>query len=177
MPHPDPREEPLIPIERIASRIYLIRGEKVILDQDLAALYGVETRTLNQAVTRNRERFPDDFMFRLSWEEFGALRSQIVILEPAGRGKHRKHAPRAFTEHGVLMLSSVLRSKRAVRINITITRAFVRLRQILATHEELAREVARHDREIAVLFDHVKALLELPAPAKKHPIGFLPPED
>ncbi len=167
-----PPEASLIPIERIASRIYLIRGEKVILDEGLAALYGVPTKVLNQAVTRNRERFPEDFMFRLTVEEWN--RSQTVT----GSQKHRdpRYPPRAFTQEGVAMLSGVLRSKKAVEINVAIMRAFVRLRQILATHEELARRVARHDREIAVLFDHVKALLEPPSSPRKHRIGFLPPE-
>ena len=146
--HSDPgRGEPmtresLIPIERIASQIYLVRGRKVMLDSDLSALYGVPTKALNQAVTRNRERFPDDFMFRLTAEEWN--RSQSVT----GSQKHRdpRYPPRAFTQEGVAMLSSVLRSKRAVEVNIAIMRTFVRLRQILATNEKLARKVARHDR-------------------------------
>ncbi len=110
------KTDSLIPIERIASQIYLVRSQKVMLDRDLAALYGVETRALNQAVTRNRSRFPEDFMFRLSWEEYRALRSQNVILESSGRGRHRKYTPRAFTQEGVAMLSGVLRSKRAVEV-------------------------------------------------------------
>ena len=171
------KTDSLIPIERIASQIYLIRGQKVMLDQDLAALYGVETRALNQAVTRNRSRFPEDFMFRLSWEEYRALRSQNVILESSGRGRHRKYTPRAFTQEGVAMLSGVLRSERAVEVNIAIMRTFVRLRQVLATNEELARKVEQHDRQIGVLMKHVKALLAPADPSKKHPIGFAPPED
>ena len=162
----------LVPIERIASRIYLIRGLKVMLDADLAALYGVPTKALNQAVTRNRERFPGDFMFRLTTEEWD--RSQSVT----GSQKHRdpRYLPRAFTQEGVAMLSSVLRSKQAVGVNIAIMRAFVRLRRILANHEELARKVARHDREIAILFDHVQALLEPADPPEKPAIGFAPPD-
>ncbi len=105
------KTDSLIPIERIASQIYLIRAQEVMLDQDLAALYGVETRALNQAVSRNRSRFPEDFMFRLSWEEYRILRSQNVILEGSGRGRHRKYTPRAFTQEGVAMLSGVLRSR------------------------------------------------------------------
>ena len=160
-----------IPIERIAAQIYLIRGQNVMLDGGLAALYGVETRVLNQAVTRNSERFPDDFMFRLSWDEYEALRSQNVILERGGRGRHSKFTPRAFTREGVSMLSGVLRSPRAVEVNIAIMRAFARLREMLATNEELARKVAQHDQEIGILFEHVERLLE-PPKTKKRRIGF-----
>ena len=166
----------LIPVERVASRIYLIRNRKVMLDFDLADLYGVPTKALNQAVTRNAARFPEDFMFRLSREEAEAMnRSQIVT----GSQKNRdpRLTPRAFTQEGIAMLSGVLRSKRAVEINVAIMRAFVRLREILATHEELARKVAQHDRQIAVLFEHVKSLLEPPPAPKKPPIGFIHPKD
>lgn len=124
-----------MPAERIASQIYLVRGEKVLLDEDLAALYGVETRALNQAVTRNRDRFPEDFMSQLSGEEFANLRSQTVTSSWGGR----RHPPRVFTEQGVAMLSTVLRSKEALQINIAIMRTFVRLRQVLASNEDLAR--------------------------------------
>ncbi len=165
------KTDSLIPIERIASQIYVIRGRRVMLDSDLAALYEVPTKRLNEQVTRNRERFPEDFMFRLSAEEFSNLRSQIATSSWGGR----RVAPRAFTEQGVAMLSSVLRSKRAVQVNVAIMRTFVRLRQVLGTNEELARKVAQHDREIGVLFEHVKALLKPPDPTKR-PIGFLPPE-
>jgi hypothetical protein len=165
----------IIPVERIASRIYLIRSQKVMLDADLAALYGVETKVFNQAVRRNMDRFPEDFMFQLSAEEAAALRSQFVTLEK-GRGRYPKYAPLAFSEHGVAMLSSVLRSKRAIQVNLAIMRTFVRLREALATNEELARKVTQHDRQIAVLFDHVQKMLA-PAPVKKHPIGFVPPKD
>ena len=162
------KTDTLIPIERIASQIYVIRGEKVMLDSDLARLYGVSTGRLNEQVTRNRERFPDDFVFRLSAEEFANLKSQIAISSWGGRRK----PPRAFTEHGVAMLSSVLRSQRAVQVSVAIVRTFVRLRQILAANEGLARRVARHDQQIAELFRHVKALLKPPDPCKKQPIGF-----
>ncbi len=163
----------LIPIERIASQVYLIRGQKVMLDSDLAALYGVPTKALNQAVTRNRERFPEDFMFRLTLEE--SNRSQSVT----GSQKHRdpRYPPRAFTQEGVAMLSSVLRSKRALEVNIAIMRTFVRLRQVFATNGSLARKVAEHDQDIGVLFKHVKALLQPADPSKRNPIGFVPPED
>jgi hypothetical protein len=113
-------------VERITKSILLMRGEKVLLDEDLAALYGVEVKVLNQAVKRNLERFPDDFMFQLTPEEADSLRSQIVTIEP-GRGRHRKYLPYAFTQEGVAMLSGVLPSEQAVRVNIEIMRAFVRL--------------------------------------------------
>jgi hypothetical protein len=138
--------EALIPLERIEQKILRIRGANVMLDEDLAELYGVEVRTLNQAVKRNADRFPDDFMFQLSADEEARvnarLRSQIVILEPAGRGKYRKYPPYAFTEQGVAMLSSVLRSPRAVQVNIQIMRTFVNLRRMLASNEDLTRKLA-----------------------------------
>lgn len=166
----------VIPIERIASRIFLIRGQKVMLDSDLADLYHVEIRALVQAVKRNSDRFPADFAFQLSRQEFTALRSQIVTLKPAGRGQHRKYPPYAFTEHGVAMLSSVLRSKRAVQVNIAIVRTFVKLRQLLASHRELARKIEEHDQQIAILFDTVQKLLTPPNPPKKNPIGYIRPK-
>ncbi len=167
--------ESLIPIERIASQIYLIRGQKVMLDSDLATLYGVMTGRLNEQVKRNLRRFPEDFAFQLTQEEFAALMSQNAISN-TGRGGRRK-PPRVFTEQGVAMLSSVLRSDRAADVNVAIMRTFVRLRQVLATNEGLARTVARHDREIETLFKHVKALLEPPDSPEKHPIGFVTPEN
>ncbi|MGH9325807.1 MAG: ORF6N domain-containing protein [Terriglobia bacterium] len=142
------RTESLISIERVTGRIYLIRGSKVMFDFDLADLYAVETKALNQAVNRNLERFPSDFMFRLEPEEIeGINQSQIVT----GSQKHPdpRFPPRVFTQEGVAMLSGVLRSKRAVEVNISIMRAFVRLRELLATNEDLARNVAQHDRQIA----------------------------
>jgi hypothetical protein len=162
----------LIPVERVAAQMYVIRGQTVMFDADLAALYGVETRALVQAVKRNTERFPQDFMFQLTDKEAEHLRSHFVTSSWGGR----RYNPYAFTEHGVAMLSSVLRSKRAVEVNITIVRTFVRLRRILATHEDLARKVAQHDRQIAVLFDEVKHLLEPPPAPKKPPIGFIHPK-
>jgi hypothetical protein len=168
-------ENSIIPIERIAERIYLIRGEKVMLDYDLAELYGIPTKALNQAVTRNLNRFPQDFMFKLSSEETEACnRSQIVT----GSQKHRdpRYPPRVFTQEGVAMLSSVLRSERAVQINIAIMRTFVRLREMLATHKDLARKVEEHDRQIANLYAHVERLLKLPE-GKSKPIGYIWPKD
>jgi hypothetical protein len=129
--------EAIIPVERIGGIIYIIRGTKVMLDRDLAMLYGVETRTLVQAIKRNLERFPEDFMFQLTKNEMKNLISQIVT---SSWGGHRK-PPIAFTEQGVAMLSSVLRSPRAVKVNIEIMRAFIRLRQVLTSHKELAKEL------------------------------------
>jgi len=164
-------ETAIIPIERIAEKIYLIRDEKVMLDYHLAELYGVPTKALNQAVTRNKERFPDDFMFRLSAEEVETInRSQIVT----GSQKHRnpRYSPRVFTQEGVAMLSSVLRSHRAVQVNIAIMRTFVRLREMLATHKDLARKIEEHDQHIANLYAHVERLLTPPT-EKKNPIGYI----
>ena len=135
----------IISVDRIENSIYLIRSQKVLLDRDLAELYGVETRVLKQAVRRNRKRFPGDFMFELTKEENQSLRSQNVILK---RGQHSKYLPFAFTEQGVAMLSSVLSSERAIRVNIEIMRAFVRLRDMLSTHKELARKLADLERQL-----------------------------
>jgi hypothetical protein len=164
--------------EQIERAIFLIRGQKVILDSDLARLYGVPTKVFNQAVKRNKDRFPSDFMFQLTTEEFDALRSQTVTLK-VGRGRHRKYLPFAFTEQGVAMLSSVLRSKRAVQVNIEIMRAFVRLRQLISAHKELSqklaeleRKVGTHNERIQVIFDAIRQLMA-PAEPEKRQIGFL----
>lgn len=146
-----------------------------MFDFDLSDIYDVETKALNQAVSRNLERFPDDFMFRLESEEMENMnRSQIVT----GSQRHRdpRFPPRVFTQEGVAMLSGVLRGKRAVEVNVSIMRAFVRLRDLLATNEDLARRVSQHDRQIAVLFEHVQNMLA-PVPLKKNPIGFIHPKD
>ena len=163
--------------EVIGRRIYIIRSQKVVLSTHLAELYGVKPRTLIQAVKRKASRFPSDFMFKLTKYEFDSLRSQIVILEK-GRGRHPKYPPFAFTEQGVAMLSSVLNSERAVQVNIAIMRAFVRLREILALHKDLARRIealerkhADHDANIRVLFQTIREYLEA-APKKSHRIGF-----
>jgi hypothetical protein len=148
---------------------------KVMFDFDLADLYAVETKALNQAVSRNLERFPSDFMFRLKPEEIEDMnRSQTGT----GSQKHRdpRFPPRVFTQEGVAMLSGILRGKRAVEVNVGIMRAFVRLRDLLATNEELARNVAQHDRQIAVLFEHVQNILA-PVPLNKNRIGFIHPKD
>ena len=166
------------PVPLIESRIFLIRGEKVLLDTDLAVLYEVETRVLNQAVRRNQERFPRDFMFRLTRTEDEALRSQIVMSKADGRGG-RRYLAYVFTEQGVAMLSSVLRSKRAIEVNIAIMRTFVRLRQLLATHEDLARQLeelrwqqAEQGQQIQAVFETIQNLIEAPAEQPKRRIGF-----
>jgi hypothetical protein len=170
----------LVP-EQIARSILMVRGHKVLLDSQLAAFYGVETKALNQAIKRNQQRFPADFMFQLSDEEFENWRSQIVTSNPAAKMGLRRR-PYAFTEQGVAMLSSVLRSPRAVEVNIQIMRAFVQLRQLLSLHKELADRLAKLENEtrdrnhaVAQQFQKVFALLEQlfsqPAPSRK-PIGF-----
>jgi hypothetical protein len=167
------KDRALIPPERIERSILLIRGHKVMLSTDLAELYGVEARILVQAVKRNINRFPEDFMFQLSKEELSNLKSQIVISSWGGL---RRAAPYAFTEQGVAMLSSVLRSKRAVQVNIEIMRAFVRLRRILASHADLARKLdgleKKYDAQFKVVFDAIRELMK-PPESKKRPIGFL----
>lgn len=167
-----------VPIQLIERRVYLIRAEKVIIDFDLAELYGVETKVLNQAVKRHLDRFPSDFMFQLSQKETDSLRSQIVTLKLTGRGQHRKYLPYAFTEQGVAMLSSVLNSKGAIEVNIAIMRAFVKLRQMLESNEELNRKFAAvvrklgaHDKYFKVVFDELRKLSTPAAPAPRQ-IGF-----
>lgn len=175
MNQPD-KKQPTVPVEIIERRIYLIRGHKVILSHDLAELYQVETRGLVQAVKRNPDRFPGDFMFQLSRDEYAGLKSQIVISSWGGA---RRATPYAFTEQGVAMLSSVLKSKRAVQVNIAIMRAFVRLREILATHKDLARKLEemekKYDAQFKVVFQAIRELMEPPAP-KRRQIGFAPHE-
>lgn len=167
----------IIPAERIAQSIYVIRGQRVILDADLAKLYGVQSGRLNEAVKRNLDRFPSDFMFQLTVDEFKGLLSQSAISK--GRGG-RRTPPYAFTEHGVAMLSSVLRSHQAIQVNILIVRAFVRLRQFLAGNAELARKVehlerqsAEHGVNIRALFDAIRALMTEPVDEPNRPkIGY-----
>ena len=188
-------EASLIPARRIEQKILLLRGEKVMLDRDLAELYGVETKVLNQAVKRNLERFPADFMFQLSkveaglvsrsqivtlndeitkepLETKGALRSQIVTLK---RGAHRKFRPYAFTEQGVAMLSSVLRSDRAIQVNLAIMRTFVQLRQMLSSHADLSRKLAalegKYDKQFRVVFDALREMMSERKKPKRE-IGF-----
>ena len=165
----------LIRMERISRAILMLRGHKVMLDADLAALYGVQTRELVQAVKRNIERFPPDFMFRLRGGEFEILRSQSVISRSGHGGRHT--APYAFTEQGVAMLSSVLRSPRAVQVNIAIMRAFVRLRQMLQSNAELAKKLdaleTKYDARFTVVFQAIRELMTPPT-ASRTRIGFRP---
>jgi ORF6N domain-containing protein len=163
------KKRSLLPAERIERSILVLRGEKVILDADIAALYGVETRTLVQAMKRNLDRFPPDFMFQLTPDEVEGLRSQIVISNRGGR----RYLPYAFSEQGVAMLSSVLRSERAVQINIEVMRVFVRLRRMMSTREDLIRRLdeleQRYDAQFKAVFD---ALRQLMAAAPRKQIGF-----
>jgi hypothetical protein len=165
-----------VPVQLIERRIYLIRGHKVMLDEDLAELYGVPTHRLNERVKRNRKRFPDDFMFQLTKDETENLRSQFAISSSGHGG--RRFLPNVFTEQGVAMLSGVLNSGRAIEVNIAIMRAFVKLRQMLETNEELNRKFAAvirklstHDKYFKVVFDELKKLTEQPTPLRRQ-IGF-----
>ena len=179
----------LVPAERIERNIRVIRAQKVLLDTDLAALYGVPTKALNQAVKRNRDRFPADFMFQLTWDETRAVqpravgpaddgpvpRSQSVTLAP---GLNPKYRPHAFTEQGVAMLSSVLRSRRAILVNVEIMRAFVRLRTLARSVDELRRKIdgleRKYDTQFKGVFDAIRVLMTPPAPRDKRRIGFRP---
>ncbi len=168
------KDKSLIPIERIERMILLIRGLKVMLDSDLAELYGVTTKRLNEQVRRNLSRFPADFVFQLTESESDLLRSQIATSK-IGRGG-RRYLPYVFTEQGVAMLSSVLSSERAIKVNIEIMRAFVRLRQILSSNKELSRRLdeleKKYDAQFRVVFDAIRQLMT-PSEPKKRPIGFL----
>ncbi len=175
--------------ENVAHLVFFIRGEKVMFDADLALLYGVTTKALNQAITRNKARFPEDFAFRLGHEELEALRSQIVttygdrtslrsqiVTSKPGRGG-RRYLPYAFTEQGVAMLSSVLRSSRAVEVNVAIMRTFVQLRRLMESNADLARKIdgleKKYDEQFAVVFEAIKQLVAPAAPVRKQ-IGFHP---
>ncbi len=167
-----------MPVELIERRIYLIRTQKVMLDTDLAELYEVPTKRLNEAVRRNLKRFPEDFMFQLSAAETDSSRSQFATLKPAGRGQHRKYLPYAFTEQGIAMLSSVLNSERAIEVNIAIMRAFIRLREMLLSNEELNRKFVAHERKLAthdatfkIVFDELRKLIAAPDKPRRQ-IGF-----
>jgi len=201
------RRKLAVPGERIESCIFLIRGAKVMVSTHLAELYWVEPKVLMQAVKRNLKRFPKDFMFQLTWEEASILASQSVILKERSepplrsqivtlkeqperksrsqfvtlkRGKHTKYLPYAFTEQGVAMLSSVLRSDRAIGVNIEIMRAFVRLRQMLAAHADLTRKLAalekKYDTQFKVVFDAIRELMSPPGSKSRRQIGFAPRE-
>ena len=171
-----------IPVDAIAKRILFIRGQRVILDSDLAELYGVPTKQFNQAVKRNLERFPDDFMFQLTKEEHDALRYQSGTSKPGPGG--RRYLPYVFTEHGAYMAGNVLNSPRAVEVSIFIVRAFVQLRDLLATHKTLAKQlgelqkrVGDHDKDIAKIINTIHRLLEPPPEPKRRSIGFHTSED
>ena len=165
-----------VSVQFVERRIYLIRGHKVMIDEDLAELYDVPTKRLNEQVRRNLKRFPADFMFQLTKEEAEILRSQFAISRSAHGG--RRSPPYVFTEHGVAMLSSVLNSERAIEVNITIVRAFIRLRELLESNEELnrkfatvIRKLATHDKYFQVVFSELKKLTEQPTPSRRQ-IGF-----
>ncbi len=168
----------VVPVEIIQNKIYLIRGMKVMFDKDLAELYGVLTKNLNKAVNRNIERFPEDFMFQLTKEEMDSLRFQIGTLK---RGQHIKYMPHVFTEQGVAMLSSVLNSQRAIYVNIQIMRTFTKLREMMASHKDLARKIEemekKYDHQFKVVFDAIKQILQVKEEENKNrgPIGFQPP--
>ena len=176
-------EPATVAVDAIAGRIVTLRGQRVILDADLATLYGVETKRLNEQVRRNSERFPADFMFALDQDEWEALRSQFATLK-TGRGQHRKYLPCVFTEHGAIMAATVLNSPRAVEVSIYVVRAFVQLRELLAGHKELARRLDQlearmerklltHDQAIAGILDAIRQLMAPPPTPKKRPIGFV----
>jgi hypothetical protein len=168
-------------IERVEARILLVRGNKVLLDTDLADLYEVSTKRFNEQVRRNIARFPQDFMFRLSAQEWNSLRSQFATLE-RGRGQHRKYLPLAFTEHGAIMAATILNSHRATEVSVYVVRAFVRLRDILASNKEIARRLEQlekklgsHDQAIAGLINAIRNLMNHPEP-RRRPIGFVTPK-
>ena len=168
------KDSALVPVERITHSILILRGQRVLLDSELAALYGVETRRLNEQVRRNRDRFPADFIFELTGEEFTNLKSQFATSSWGGRRKR----PLAFTEHGAIMAATVLNSSRAVEMTIYVVRAFVQLRELLASNRQLAekfaeleRKLASHDQAIVGILKTIRELMNPPVP-KKRPIGF-----
>jgi len=159
--------------KKIASLIYVIRGKRVMIDSDLANIYNVETKVLKQSVRRNAHRFPEDFMFELTKEEYDSLRSQSVTLK---RGQHTKYLPFVFTEHGSLMLASVLKSDVAVKASLNIVRAFVKLRELLASNKELARKFEEleqnYDKQFKVIFTAIRQLMQQPEESKRKPLGY-----
>jgi DnaJ-domain-containing protein 1 len=170
-----------VPIQNIAQAILVLRGQKVLLDSELAALYGVTIKRFNEQVHRNRTRFPADFMFQVSSEEWQRLRSHFATLDP-GRGKHRKYRPYAFTEHGTIMAASVLNSARAVEMSVYVVRAFVRLRELLTGNRALLRrfeeleahlsgKLVEHDKAIAAILSAIRELMQVPKPERRG-IGF-----
>jgi hypothetical protein len=178
-------EKDISPIGPIEDRIYVLRGKRVMLDSDLADLYGVTTKRLNEQVRRNADRFPEDFAFLANNQDVASLRSQNATSNdpPRGRGG-RRYQPRVFTEHGAIMAAAVLNSPRAVEVSVFVVRAFVKLRELTLAHKEigqklneLERKVAGHDQAIAGLIEAIRELMTPPAPKKKRPIGFAPWED
>ena len=172
------KKEIMIPDEVLMNKIYEIRGQKVMIDRDLAELYGVETKRLKEQVRRNKDRFPDDFMFEMTREEFAAWRSHFVISNKDKQGL--RYAPFCFTEHGVLMLSSVLNSERAIKVNIRIIRIFTKLRKMLLTHKdlllkmnELENKVINQDKSIKQVFAYLKQFIK-ESDKPREPIGFKP---
>jgi hypothetical protein len=172
--------EELVPIENIQTKIYIIRGKKVMLDRDLADLYGVEVKRLNEQVRRNIEKFPEDFMFKLHYQEEDFLRSQNATA----KNPKDRYISKVFTEHGILMLSTVLNSKIATQVSIQIMRAFVKMREWLSANlkiqkklQELESKYNEQDKEIAVIFEAIKQLMEPPIPENKKKIGFIRTED
>ena len=176
------KQTDVVPVEHITQSILVLRGHRVLLDTELASLYGVSTKRFNEQVRRNRERFPEDFMFQLTAEEHSALRSQIATSNAAhGRGG-RRYLPYAFTEHGAIMAATILNSTRAVEMSVYVVRAFVRLRELLSSNRELARRFAQletrldkrlteHDQAIAAILSAIRELMNPPAP-KRRGIGF-----
>jgi ORF6N domain len=175
------RNAALVPLERITQSILVLRGQRVILDRELAAIYGVPTGRLNEAVKRNAERFPEDFMFQLTREETELSRSHFAILN-RGRGYNLKYLPHAFTEHGAIQAANILSSPRAVAMGLYVVRAFVQLREIVASNKDLARKLATLERSLATLdlktqhqfkavYEAIRALTSTPAP-KRRGIGF-----
>lgn len=169
--------------DAIATRIRVLRGQRVLLDAELAALYGVSTKRFNEQVRRNARRFPADFMFKLSSAEWKALRSQFATLEKASRGRHRKYLPLVFTEHGAIMAASILNSARAIEVSVYVVRAFVLLREAVSAHKELARrldelesrigkKLSSHDEAITGILSAIRGLMAKPE-AKRRPIGFI----
>jgi len=177
---PKDKKVSIVPLEHVVSHIFLVRGQKVMLDTDLAELYGVTTKRLNEQVRRNGDRFPSDFMFQLNTREYSSLRSQFATLK-LGRGQHRKYLPYVFTEHGAIMAAAVLDSERAVQVSIYVVRAFVQLREMLSSNKKLAhklneleRKLTTHDHAITELIEAIRQLMAPPEPKKKRPIGFAP---
>jgi hypothetical protein len=173
------RRKAAVSVEQIAQSIVMLRGQRVLLDTDLAQMYGVTTKRFNEQVRRNLERFPADFMFQVTQAEWDSLRSQFATLN-AGRGQHRKYLPYVFTEHGAIMAATILNTPLAVEVSVYVVRAFVRLREVLTNNKalakklgELERKVDTHDEAIAAILSAIRELMAPPEPTKKRRIGFI----